>query len=156
MAGVNKVILVGNLGTDPEVKTANGGSFAVAPLATSESWKDKTTGERKEKTEWHNLVFGKNLLDVVTNYVKKGSKIYVEGKISSRSYEKDGQTKYATSIIVSTITMLDKRIDSADSAEGVKSPVGSAEASAGDYMSKAQTGTQAPTVSSNVDDDMPF
>ena len=117
MAGsVNKVILVGNVGNDPEVRTfGNGGKVANLSLATSESWKDRQTGERKEKTEWHRVaVFGDGLVGVVERYIKKGSKLYIEGKLQTRKWQdRDGNDKYTTEIVLqgpnSNLTMLDSR-----------------------------------------------
>ncbi len=116
MAGsVNKVILVGNLGNDPEIKTMQSGDrVANLSVATSESWKDKATGERKERTEWHRVVvFNQGLMNVVENYLKKGSKVYIEGQLETRSWEQDGQKKYTTEVVLrpyrGEITMLDSR-----------------------------------------------
>ena len=112
---LNRVTLIGNLGKDPEVKVMTSGDKIVNfSLATSESWKDKTTGERKSKSQWHNIcVFNKALVSVCENYLKKGSKIYLEGQIETRSWEQDGVTKYATEIVLqpfkSQIIMLDSR-----------------------------------------------
>lgn len=109
MAGVNKVILVGNLGKDPEVRTLeNGRKVANFPLATSETYKDRN-GERVERTEWHNIVFWGPVADVLERYVRKGSKIYVEGKLRTRSYEQEGVKKYITEVDGQTMTMLDSR-----------------------------------------------
>jgi single-strand DNA-binding protein len=115
MAGsVNKVILVGNLGNDPEIRTfGNGGKVANFSLATSENWRDKQSGERREKTEWHRVaVFGEGLVGVVERYVKKGSKLYIEGKLQTRKWQdRDGNDKYTTEIVLqgpgTTLTMLD-------------------------------------------------
>jgi single-strand DNA-binding protein len=117
MAGsVNKVILVGNLGKDPEVRRMTSGEPVVnLSLATSESWRDKASGERKEKTEWHRVViFNKNLADVAEKYLKKGSKVYVEGQLQTRKWtDKDGQEKYSTEVVLQNfrgeLTMLDGR-----------------------------------------------
>jgi len=115
MAGsLNKVLLIGRLGADPEIKQmVNGKSVARLSLATSQSWKDKNTGEKKEKTEWHRIVvFNEGLVNVVKQYLKKGAQIYVEGQISTRKWkdEQSGQDKYSTEIIIqgynSSITML--------------------------------------------------
>lgn len=107
MAGINKVILVGNLGKDPEVRTFEGGKKVVQfSLATTESYKDKN-GQRVDQTEWHNIVFWGAIVDVIEKYLKKGSQIYVEGKIRTRSYEdKEGVKKYITEIIGDKMTML--------------------------------------------------
>jgi single-strand DNA-binding protein len=115
MAGsVNKVILIGNLGRDPEVRSfQNGGKVCNFTLATSESWKDKNSGERKESTQWHNIVVkSEGLIGVVERYLKKGSKVYIEGRIESRKYtDKDGTEKYVTEIVLTpiggTLAMLD-------------------------------------------------
>ena len=115
MAGsLNKVLLIGRLGADPEIKQmVNGKSVARLSLATSQSWKDKNTGEKKEKTEWHRIVvFNEGLVNVVQQYLKKGAQIYIEGQLSTRKWkdEKSGQDKYSTEIIIqgfnSSLTML--------------------------------------------------
>ncbi|HKY18407.1 MAG TPA: single-stranded DNA-binding protein [Rhizomicrobium sp.] len=115
MAGsVNKVILVGNLGKDPEVRRMTSGDPVVnLSIATSESWRDKASGERKEKTEWHRVViFNKNLADVAEKYLRKGSKVYVEGQLQTRKWtDKDGAEKYSTEVVLQNfrgeLTMLD-------------------------------------------------
>src|SRR5215208_8093468 len=120
MAGsVNKVILIGNLGKDPEIRRLGSGEPVVnLSLATSESWKDKSTGERKEKTEWHRVViFNENLGKVAEQYLKKGAKVYVEGQLQTRKYtDKDGAEKYSTEVVLQNyrgeLTMLDGRGDS--------------------------------------------
>src|SRR5919198_4521654 len=117
MAGsVNKVILVGNLGADPEIRhTQDGRPIANLRLATSESWRDKGSGERREKTEWHRVViFNENLARIAEQYLKKGSKVYIEGQLQTRKYtDKDGVEKYSTEVVLqnfnSTLTMLDTR-----------------------------------------------
>jgi single-strand DNA-binding protein len=120
MAGsVNKVILVGNLGRDPEVRRLTSGDPVVnLSIATSESWRDKASGERKEKTEWHRVViFNENLAKVAEQYLKKGSKVYIEGQLQTRKYtDKDGSEKYSTEIVLQKfrgeLTMLDGRGES--------------------------------------------
>jgi single-strand DNA-binding protein len=117
MAGsVNKVILVGNLGRDPEARTMQSGDKVVnLSIATSESWKDKATGERKEKTEWHRVViFNQNVATVAENYLKKGAKVYIEGQLETRKWtDKDGVEKYSTEIVIrpfrGELTMLDSK-----------------------------------------------
>ena len=110
---VNKVILIGNLGAKPEIKfSEDGKAIAIFSIATSESWTDKTTGEKVEKTEWHRIaVFGK-LADIAQKYLDKGSKVYIEGQLRTRSWEKNGEKRYATDIVVSgwnaTLQMLNK------------------------------------------------
>ncbi len=109
--GVNKVILVGNLGKDPEIRfMPSGGAVANVTVATSESWKDKNTGEQKEQTEWHRVIFFNRLAEVVGEYLKKGSKIYVEGALQTRKWQdQSGQDRYTTEIKASTMQMLDNR-----------------------------------------------
>jgi single-strand DNA-binding protein len=115
MAGsVNKVILVGNLGKDPDIRTTQDGrEIANLTVATSDSWKDKSTGERKEKTEWHRVViFSEGLVNIAKSYLKKGAKVYLEGALQTRKWtDKDGQEKYSTEVVLqgfgSTLTMLD-------------------------------------------------
>lgn len=114
MSGVNKVILIGHLVKDPEVRTLENGNKVVNfSLATSESYKDKNSGERVDKTEWHNIVLWKGLADIAERYLNKGSQIYLEGKLQTRSYEdKDGNTRYTTEIVGQQMTMLGSRSDS--------------------------------------------
>ncbi len=109
--GVNKVILVGNLGGDPESKYLPSGSAVTnVTVATSESWKDKSSGEQKEKTEWHRVVFFNRLAEIAAEYLSKGSKVYIEGKLQTRSWEdQSGQKRYATEIVASEMQMLDSR-----------------------------------------------
>jgi len=110
MAGVNKVILVGNLGKDPEVRhLENGTPVASFSLATSETYKDKTSGERKTNTEWHNIVLWRGLAEVSEKYLHKGDQVYIEGKLVTRSWEKDGITRYTTEIVANNMTMLSSR-----------------------------------------------
>jgi single-strand DNA-binding protein len=113
MAGVNKVILVGNLGKDPEIRhLENGTSVANFPIATSESYKDKE-GNRIEQTEWHNVVVWRKLAEIAENYLKKGSQIYLEGKLRTRSWDdQQGIKKYTTEVVADSFTMLGKREDS--------------------------------------------
>lgn len=115
--GVNKVILVGNLGADPEVRyMPSGAAVAVVRLATSDSWKDKQTGQMQEKTEWHRVVFFNKLAEIVNEYVKKGSKIYIEGKLRTNKWQdNEGKDRYTTEIVASEMNMLDSRGSSAGS-----------------------------------------
>jgi single-strand DNA-binding protein len=107
MSGVNRVILIGNVGKDPEQKQLPSGGMVVnLTLATSENWKDKNTGQQQEKTEWHRIVFFNRLAEIVAEYVKKGSKLYVEGSLKTRSWEQDGVTRYATEVIGSEMQMI--------------------------------------------------
>jgi single-strand DNA-binding protein len=115
--GINKVILIGNLGNDPEVRyMPNGDAWANVSIATSETWKDKNTGQPQERTEWHRVVFYRRLAEIVGEYLKKGSKIYIEGSLRTRQYEKDGAKHYTTEIIANEMQMLDRAGDSAPAA----------------------------------------
>lgn len=110
MSGVNKVILVGNLGKDPEVRNLeNGATVANFTIATTESYKDKTTGEKKDITEWHNIVLWRGLADIAAKYLHKGDMIYLEGKLRTRSWEKEGVTRYTTEVVGDNMTMLSTR-----------------------------------------------
>ena len=102
MASVNKVILVGNLGKDPEIRATQGGqSIANFSVATSDTWKDKNSGERKERTEWHRVVvFNEKLAEIVQKYLRKGSKVYLEGQLATRKWEKDGVERYSTEVVL--------------------------------------------------------
>jgi single-strand DNA-binding protein len=105
--GINKVILVGHLGKDPETKAMpSGGAVANITLATSEQWKDKATGEKQEKTEWHRVVFFNKLAEIAGEYLKKGSQVYVEGSLRTRKWDKDGVEYYTTEIVASDMQML--------------------------------------------------
>jgi len=107
MASINKVILIGNLGRDPETRfLPSGSAVANISVATTDTWKDKTSGEKKEATEWHRVVFFGRLAEIVGEYLKKGSQVYVEGRLQTRKYEKDGQDHYSTEIIADTMKML--------------------------------------------------
>jgi single-strand DNA-binding protein len=149
MAGVNKVILIGNLGADPEVRhLQNGASVANFRIATSETYKDKTTGEKREQTEWHSIVAWRGLAEITEKYLRKGSKVYVEGKLRTRQWQdKDGNTKYTTEIHADEMTLLDRPTGSDNS------PVMTAPrpAAAGQPVSD-RTVSQAPDDA----DDLPF
>ena len=152
MASVNKVILVGNLGKDPETRyMPNGDAVSNVTIATSESWKDKSSGEKKEITEWHRLVFYRKLAEIVSQYLKKGATIYVEGRIRTRKWQdKEGNERYTTEIEVTDMQMLGGRRDS----EGHQD--------AGDSApnSYAPSGASSPAKKSpsfeDMDDDIPF
>ena len=148
MSGVNKVILVGRLGKDPEVRhLENGATVANFSLATSETYKDRQTGERREQTEWHNVVLWRGLAEVAEKYVKKGDMIYVEGKLRTRSWEKDGVTRYTTEVVGDNMTML-----------GGGSGGGSSQ-SQGDYSGQQQQSQPSAPVAdtaSDATDDLPF
>ena len=153
MAGsLNKVLLIGRLGADPEIKQMiNGKSVARLSLATSQSWKDKNTGEKKEKTEWHRIVvFNEGLVNVVQQYLKKGAQVYIEGQLSTRKWkdEKSGQDKYSTEVVIqgynSSLTML-----------GGGGAAGSANDSSSQQISKnLDDGSQVPQ--NDLDDEIPF
>ncbi|TNF08232.1 MAG: single-stranded DNA-binding protein [Gammaproteobacteria bacterium] len=109
--GINKVILIGNLGKDPETRyLPSGGAVTNLTLATSESWKDKQTGQQQERTEWHRVVFFNRLAEIAAEYLKKGSKVYIEGSLRTRKWQgQDGQDRYTTEIVASEMQMLDSR-----------------------------------------------
>ena len=108
--GVNKAIILGNVGGDPETKyMPSGGAVTNITIATSESWKDKQTGQQQERTEWHKVVFFNKLAEIVAEYVRKGSKIYIEGQLRTRNWEKDGVKHYTTEIVASEMQLLDSR-----------------------------------------------
>ena len=110
--GINKVILVGTVGKDPEMKyMPSGDAIANISVATNESWKDKNTGEKKEITEWHRVVFFRQLADIVGKYLRKGQQVYIEGSLKTRSWEKDGQKQYTTEIVASSLQMLGSKGD---------------------------------------------
>ena len=123
-SGINKVILVGNLGQDPEIKyTAGGAAVTTLSLATSESWKDKDTGVNQEKTEWHRVVLWRRLAEIAGEYLKKGSKVYIEGQLQTRKWEQEGQTRYTTEVVGRDMQFLDSR-GSNSSADNSNSPGG--------------------------------
>lgn len=110
MSGVNKVILIGRLGKDPEVRNLeNGVSVANFTMATSETYRDRTTGEKKETTEWHNIVLWRGLAEISQKYLHKGDLVYIEGKLRTRSWEKEGVTRYTTEVVADNMTMLGTR-----------------------------------------------
>ncbi len=117
--GVNKVILIGQLGQDPEVKfMPNGGAVANITVATSEKWKDKNTGEQKENTEWHRVVFFRRLAEIAGEYLKKGSKVYIEGKLQTRKWQdQSGNDRYTTEIVANEMQMLDSRSQGTNQAQ---------------------------------------
>jgi single-strand DNA-binding protein len=145
--GVNKVILVGNLGQDPEVRySPNGGAIANISVATSESWKDKNTGEQVDKTEWHRVVFFRRLAEIAGEYLKKGSKVYIEGKLQTRKWQdKNGQDRYTTEIVANEMQMLDSR--------GGSTNFSQAEPAAANNSGGAPADAPPPA---DFDDDIPF
>lgn len=142
--GINKVIIVGNLGADPEVRyMPSGGAVANISVATSESWKDKQTGEQQERTEWHRIVFFNRLAEIVGEYLRKGSKVYVEGSLRTRKWQDQNNVeRYTTEIVASEMQMLDSR--------------GGASMGGGRPQQQAQSSAPAEPVSEDFDDDIPF
>ena len=164
MAGsVNKVILVGNLGKDPEIRrTQDGRPIANLRVATTETWRDKTSGERREKTEWHSVViFNEGLCRVAEQYLKKGAKVYIEGQLQTRKWQgQDGQDRYSTEVVLqgfnSTLTMLDSRGGGAGAGAGLQ------EGDQADYGASSSNGATAKRSGAKggfdkaVDDEIPF
>ena len=150
--GVNKVILVGNLGRDPEIKyTASGTAIANVTVATSESWNDKQTNERVEKTEWHRVVAFQRLAEIMGEYLKKGSQVYIEGKLQTRKWQdQNGQDRYSTEVVANDMQMLGSR-----SGEATSQP----QSARGGFRSNPPS-QQAPAQSNQdndfADDDIPF
>ena len=161
MAGVNKVILIGNLGRDPEVRhSQEGGKIVTLNIATSESWKDKSSGERKEKTEWHRVViFNDRIADVAERYLKKGGKVYIEGSLQTRKWtDQAGVERYSTEVVIGRfkgeLTLLEGKNDSGSGA-GYDPPPAS-ETDYGRTGSKAPAAGNAWTPPADLDDDIPF
>lgn len=143
MAGINKVILVGNLGRDPEVRTLESGAkVARFTLATTETYKDRATGERKDTTEWHNIVCWRNLADIAEKYLTKGRQVYVEGRLRTRSWEDNGVKKYSTEVNADNFVMLGKM-------ETVTEPGGALQAA-------SPVAEVPPVISSPEEDELPF
>lgn len=165
MSSVNKVILVGRLGNDPEVRyTATGSAVANISLATSENWKDKQTGEKQERTEWHRIVFFNKLAEIVAQYLRKGSLIYVEGALQTRKWQdKNGEDRYTTEIVANEMRMLGSKSESSGTASysAPAAPSSYAPAASSNMSSQQQSAPRpsAPPPSSspdNFDDDVPF
>ena len=173
--GVNKVILIGNCGNDPETRyMPNGGAVTNVSIATSESWKDKQTGQPQERTEWHRCVFYQRLAEIAGEYLKKGSKVYVEGSLRTRKWQgQDGQDRYTTEIIVSEMQMLDGRGEGAqaggepqqrapraasfgNTASQNNAPQSNAPQSNAPQSNAPQSAPPAPPAFDNFDDDIPF
>ncbi|RPI47990.1 MAG: single-stranded DNA-binding protein [Betaproteobacteria bacterium] len=159
MASVNKVILIGNLGRDPETRyMPNGEAVTNITLATTESWKDRSTGDRQEKTEWHRVTFYRRLAEIAGEYLKKGSQVYVEGRLETRKWtDKEGKDRYTTEIIATEMKMLGSRAgagapsyDASD--EGASRPAARTAPSAG----AAKPAAKAPGGIADMDDDIPF
>ena len=153
VGSVNKVILLGNLGRDPEIRTMQSGSkMASFSIATSKRWKDRNTQEQKEKTSWHNIViFGDGLVDIVEKYVKKGSKIYVEGELQTRKWQdKDGNDRYTTEVVLQgyncNLTLLDSRNNTSNAVDNQSQ----------DNSITDEGFNSENSDSSNIDEDIPF
>ena len=147
--GINKVIIVGNLGRDPETRyLPSGGAVTNVSVATSKSWRDRESGEQKDRTEWHRVVFFNRLAEIASEYLKRGSKIYLEGELRTREWEREGQKHYTTEIVANEMHMLDSR--------------GGMEGGGGGNFggSGGQSGRQqddfGPPPSDDFDDDIPF
>lgn len=151
MAGINKVIIVGNLGNDPEIRTMpNGDAVTKISVATSESWVDKNTNERKTQTEWHSIMFYRRQAEVVGEYLRKGSKVYVEGRLKTRKWQdQNGQDRYTTEIQGDVLQMLDSR-QSGDNQDKPSTSNANADAKNGVKQPQTQQGA------ANIDDDIPF
>lgn len=159
MASVNKVILVGNLGADPETRyMPNGDAVANIRLATTESWKDKASGEKRELTEWHRVVFYRKLAEIVGQYLKKGSAVYVEGRIRTRKWQdKEGQERYTTEIEASEMQMLGGRSGGSAGGgyAGGEAEYGGSMPAQGASRAAAPAAKKAPSFE-DMDDDIPF
>ncbi len=167
MAGsVNKVILVGNLGKDPEARTfANGGKVVSFSLATSENWKDKSSGERKEKTEWHNIsIFSEGLAGVAERFLRKGSKVYLEGQLETRKWQdQSGNDRYSTDVVLrqfnSAMVLLDSRGEGGGGGRGGGGDFGDdfgGGGAGGGGSTRTQSRPQPAAFDSDLDDDVPF
>ena len=163
MAGsVNKVILVGNLGRDPEVRSfPNGGKVCNLRIATSENWRDKQSGERKEKTEWHSVaIFSDGLVKVAEQYLKKGSKVYIEGALETRKWQdQSGADRYTTEVVLrnfgSTLVMLDGR-EGGGGGSGGGGGYDEGQAGGGGYGDRSGSGQASSSARSDLDDEIPF
>ena len=154
--GVNKVILVGNLGKDPESRyMPNGKAVTNFSVATTDSWKDKQTGEQREQTEWHNIVMYERLAEVAAEYLKKGSQVYIEGRLRTRKWQdKEGRDRYTTEVIANDMQMLGSRAGGAGAGGGGGDLSRSGEAPT--RAAPASAGGRAPAEESPFDDDIPF
>ncbi len=157
--GINKVILIGNLGQDPETRyLPSGGAVTNVSLATTESWRDRESGEQRDRTEWHRVVFFRRLAEIAGEYLKKGSKVYIEGQLRTRQWEREGQKHYTTEIVANEMQMLDSRGEGGSSnyssQGGGQSSYGGGNAS-GDTSASNNSGFSEPPPA-DFDDDIPF
>jgi len=158
MASLNKVILIGNLGRDPETRyMPNGEAVTNITIATTETWKDRTSGERQEKTEWHRVTFYRRLAEIAGEYLKKGSQVYIEGRLETRKWtDKEGKDRYTTEVIAAEMKMLGSRpgggMPNYDASEETGSRPPAAKAAAGGSRPAAKT----PGGITDMDDDIPF
>ena len=157
--GINKVILIGNLGQDPETRyLPSGGAVTNVSLATTESWRDRESGEQRDRTEWHRVVFFRRLAEIAGEYLKKGSKVYIEGQLRTRQWEREGQKHYTTEIVANEMQMLDSRGEGGSSnyssQGGGQSSYGGGNAS-GDASASNNSGFSDPPPA-DFDDDIPF
>lgn len=148
MSGVNKVILIGRLGRDPEIKyLPSGGAVTNFSIATSESWKDKNSGQRQERTEWHNIVIFNKLAEIAGEYLRKGSMVYIEGSLRTRKWQtQDGSDRYTTEIVASVMQMLDGKVDPQGELSRIQKETGLSDS---DMKAFAQA-------ADSFDDDIPF
>ena len=160
--GINKVILIGNLGGDPEIRyMTNGNAVCNITLATSDSWKDKQTGQQQERTEWHRVVFFGKLAEIAGQYLRKGSKVYIEGRLQTREWEKDGIKRYTTEVIVDMggqMQMLDSKGDGGGQGGGYAAQ-GQQQRTQGAQQRQAPAAQMPPEQDGgfdNFDDDIPF
>jgi single-strand DNA-binding protein len=159
MASVNKVILIGNLGRDPEVRTfPDGGTLCNVTLATTRSWKDKNSGDKVEETEWHRIVFRDRLAEIAAEYLKKGKQVYIEGRLKTRKYtDKDGVEKYATEVVATDMTMLGSREGLGGGDEGGGGGYGRERTAARPASAPAaKPAAKSSTGFDDMDDDIPF
>ena len=157
--GINKVILIGNLGQDPETRyLPSGGAVTNVSLATTESWRDRESGEQRDRTEWHRVVFFRRLAEIAGEYLKKGSKVYIEGQLRTRQWEREGQKHYTTEIVANEMQMLDSRGEGGSSnyssQGGGQSSYGGGNASR-DASASNNSGFSEPPPA-DFDDDIPF
>jgi len=157
--GINKVILIGNLGRDPQTRYTQGGAAVTNfSIATSESWKDKQSGEQQERTEWHNIVCFARLGEIAGEYLRKGSKVYIEGRLQTRKWQdKEGHDRYSTEIIANDMQMLDGRGGAGDVADAPPRQMGERKAARSDSRAEPQYDSSATSdFGDDIDDDIPF